>query len=139
MKYLKTFEARSDYDEKLIDFADHLTKIIEEYSKFDMKYSNMKTFIKILILYDFSEYVNKMVLFSIHKIDTHYGDTDMYFDIKLTNRSLPPEIKEISEFIINIISKYNHNMISFSNIPKMIREINLEDFEIWKNTKKYNI
>jgi len=136
MKYLKFFESDFKLTEKynLDDLSEYLVNFFKKETKLD----DFK-FTKNLNIYNF--YIDFIFLFSFIKIDYYYGDLNIFFEINLNNQLQEKPNYDIVLFIYNIITKYSdfQKMIKFSDIEKIYSEINHKNFEMYKDTKKYNL
>ena len=145
MKYIKTFENNSKDD--IIKLSKHTCKTFtytlntNEYIEIDYQYDSYRG------NYNFFNNMysdsRRSYLFSFSLIDYYPGDDDRYFEsIMPKNYDYLFELEiNIIEFMKMITKKYtkHQNMISFTSIQNMINDINLENFNIFVETKKYNL
>jgi hypothetical protein len=152
MKHVRTFE---NYDNmKLSDLAKHISNFLENFKDTsNFKVDNFKVddgfvheFYNVWFISPNRENRVKYCIFSFTKFDYYYGDPDIYFKFKLD-----PGVKNVSYmneetynivfFIDDIMNNYNknQNMIAYSDIPNIINDISIEKYELFLNTKKYNL
>jgi len=85
-------------------------------------------------------------LFRLNKIDYYNGDLDMFFEFDMdtsinNNDYLSNDITNIIKFISDSIKKYiySQNMIKMSDIKNINNDINMENYILFLETKKYNL
>lgn len=145
MKYIKKFENSNVND--IIKLSIHTCKTFtytlntNEYIKIDYQYDEYRK--KYNFFNNIRSDARRSYLFSFSLIDYYSGDEDRYFEFMMPKNYdylFDLEIN-IIEFMKMITSKYikYQNMIPFSVIQNMIDDISIEKFNIFVDSKKYNL
>jgi hypothetical protein len=148
MKYLKNFEINND---KSIDLYSIIDNFLEKI-KTDRRYVVIKSYNfgrkSMGLAFSFGYYVLLSIridkIFNGYKIE--YNSCHKYTLPTSIDYKFPENIKN---FIYNILEKYSYNINSHGcinsfeilndKIKSVVNELNKENFEIFINTKKYNL
>ena len=142
MKYIKLFESH-EYEDNIDDLSTFIIKFISK--KIKIKLGIYKGQTKYSIYYNQSAIYRKYII-DINKIDYFHGDSNMFFEFKLSSGIIdksiyiPEELLDIVLFISEIMEKYSdfQQLIKLSDIKNIISDLT-ENYDSYIMSKKYNL
>lgn len=140
MKYIKTYEQNNDEFESFLNFLKNfLTEFINKYNfsisgnyiEYQKSWGNRES-------YSFSWIKNVYFSYTIFFINKEYDTFNIKLDIKGKSLGIPDNLKKCLYFLEDTFELYGKN-VNVSKIESIKNYINLEQFELYDKTKKYNL
>lgn len=141
MRHLKTYEQNYDEFENFLNFLKNfLNQFINKYN-FSIS-GNYIEYKKSPWLnkerYSFSWVKNVYFSYTIFYINRDSDYFNIELDIKYKGEGIPDNLKKCLYFIEDTFELYGKN-VNVSKIKNLENYINLEQFELYDKTKKYNL
>ena len=141
MKYIKEYELTEFEENNVIySLARNIKSFMELYlGLISIKYHPNSVSFWYAIKYS-------RLIFTIQEIDYYYGDVDEYFEFNLNTNVknvnyTGQKTYDVIMFIEYIMSKYRdfQNLIKYSNIDNIIKDLSQENYEVFIEKSKYNL